>query len=165
MFSLGISSYLLLLNINKTWICLVDILKWHQLKFLTSYMHTIPFLFLHHLVAYLLFMRKNFCRVHHHHHARYTHSGTFLNTTLRVPILVLVVNKRHYWQEDKDLCCTSQNVKEYKVESAFEFYPWLLFSRIWHNHSNFNRFVFRLIFCIAKNKWLYKYLTFILICI
>ena len=120
-----------------------------------------PF-FLHHLVARLLFMRKNFCRVHHHHHARYTHSGTFLNITLRVPIPVLVVNKRHYWQEDKALCCT-HNVKEYKVESAFEFLQWFLFSSIWHNHSNLNRFVFKFIFCTEKNKWLYEHMTFILI--
>ena len=118
-----------------------------------------PF-FLHHLVAHLLFMRKNFCRVHHHHHARYDHSGTFLHITLRVPIPVLVVNKRHYWQEDKALCCT-QDVKEYKVESVFEFYPWLLYSRIWHNHSIFNRFVF--IFIFHKNKWVFEHMTFILI--
>ena len=120
-----------------------------------------PF-FLHHLVAYLLFMRKNFCRVHHH--ARYNHSGTFLHITLRVPIPVLVVNKRHYWQEDKVHCCT-QNVKEYKVESAFEFLLWFLFSRIWHNHSNFNRFVFTFIFCIEKYIFtysLYEHIIFIL---
>ena len=106
-------------------------------------------LFLHHLVAYLLFMRKNFCRVHHHRHARYNHSGTFIHITPRVPIPVLVVKKRHYWQEDNAFCCI-QNVKEYKVESAIEFLPWFLFSRIWYNHSNFNRFVFTFIFCIEK---------------